>query len=88
MCIFSGVLLDLNSFLWMTMREHIGALMVDEYLESENIQPMACAANSLDLNAIEHAWESYCDEPTSPQNHSGVKNCSGRRMGGPTTTTP
>ena len=32
-------------------------LMVDEYLESEDIQRMAWPASSPDLNPIEHAWD-------------------------------
>ena len=92
MCVFSGVLLALNSFLWMTMHEHIDALLVDEYLESEDIQPMAFPANSHDLNPIEHAWDALgraiVMRQFPPQNHFGVKNCSDGRMGGPTTSSP
>ncbi|UYV61726.1 hypothetical protein LAZ67_1006170 [Cordylochernes scorpioides] len=33
------------------------ALMINEYLESEDIQRMECPARSLDLNPIEHVWD-------------------------------
>ena len=66
-------------------------LIVDEYLESEDIQRMAWTANSPDLNPIEHACDALGRAiaiPNLPQNHSGVKNFSGGRMGGSTTSTP
>ena len=31
--------------------------LVDDFLETENIQCMTCTANSPDLNPIEHVWD-------------------------------
>ena len=50
MSFFSGALLALNA------RAH-RVLMVDECLDSKDLQRMACLANSPDLNPFEHAWD-------------------------------
>ncbi|GFS96674.1 hypothetical protein TNCV_4753891 [Trichonephila clavipes] len=51
---FSRVQLTLISF---SMRGHIEAHLIDEFLKSEDFRQMVCPARSPDLNPEEHALD-------------------------------